>query len=137
VDLNQLLHRHQLSLMQLDRASNPEERLAHSQFACDYAEKIRMARDELGAPAPLQASQNESRFGHECSNSEIRHAACVTARVVLTPAGDQQYKVVVSRGGEECSGHGFDTMREAEAFIRRNTPAPAPRSTLYDRDPAQ
>jgi hypothetical protein len=25
-------------------------------------------------------------------------------------------------------------MRDAEAFIRRNTPVPAARSTLYDRD---
>jgi len=29
----------------------------------------------------------------------------------------------------------FATMGEAEAFIRRNTPAPAARSTTYDHDP--
>ena len=135
MDLNQLLHRHQLSLMQLDRASSSEERRAHSQFACDYAEKIRAARDELGAPAPLRASLNERAFGLEYWNDDAGQVACITARVVLMPAGSRTYKVVVSRDGEECSGHRFDTMREAEAFIRRNMPAPAPRSTLYDRAP--
>lgn len=135
MDLNQLLHRHQLSLMQLDRASSPEERRAHSQFACDYADKIRMARNELGAPAPLRAPLNETGFGHEWSNDEGEPVACVTARVVLMSAENLSYKVVVSRDGEDCSGHSFDTMREAEAFMRRNMPAPAPRSTLYDREP--
>ena len=59
MDLNQLLHRHQVSLMQLDRAESPEERRAHSQFVSDYAEKIRIARDELGSSPQLRASSDE------------------------------------------------------------------------------
>jgi hypothetical protein len=137
VDLNQLLHCHQLSLMKVDRATSSEERRAHSQFAYDYAEKIRTARSERGAPAPLRAPLNEMGFGHEWSNNEGEPVVCVTARVVLMSAGNLRYKVVVSRDGNDCSGHSFDTMREAEAFIRRNMPAPAPRSTLYDREPTQ
>ena len=49
MDLNLLLHRHQLSLMRLDEAVSDEELRAHSQFARDYAVQIRMVRDELGA----------------------------------------------------------------------------------------
>ena len=135
MDLNQLLHRHQLSLMQLDRATSAEERLAHSQFASDYAEKIRTVRDERGAPAPLRPSPGESDVALQYPANEPGHGPCVTARVVLTPADDLQYAVVVSRDGDDCSAHPFDTVREAEAFIRRNMPAPAPRSTLYDREP--
>jgi hypothetical protein len=54
VDLNQLLHRHQLSLMRLDRAATEEERLSHEQFARDYAERIRVVRSQLGATSALR-----------------------------------------------------------------------------------
>jgi len=87
VDLNQLLHRHQVALMQLDRAESPEDRRAHSQFASDYAEKIHIARDELGAPAQLRAS----------SDDQSGHAACVMARVVLMPPKDLPYSRNVPR----------------------------------------
>jgi hypothetical protein len=123
VDLNQLLHRHQVALMQLDRAESSEERRAHSQFASDYAEKIHFAREELGAPAQLRAS----------SEDQSGHSACVTARVVLMPPEDLPYAVVISRGGEERLRHSFRTMREAETHIRQIMPAPAPPSTLFDR----
>ena len=49
MDLNRILHRHQLSLMRLDRAVVGEERRAHRQFARDYSVQIRMVRNELGA----------------------------------------------------------------------------------------
>ncbi len=49
MDLNQLLHDHQLSLMRLDRSANDEERRAHSQFVHDYAVRIRMIQNDLGA----------------------------------------------------------------------------------------
>jgi hypothetical protein len=127
VDLNQLLHRHQVALMQLDRAENPEERRAHRQFASDYAEKIHLARDELGAPAQLRAS----------SEDQSGHSACVTARVVLMPPEELPYAVVISSDGEESLRHSFRTMREAETHIRQIMPTPAPRSTLYDRGSAQ
>jgi hypothetical protein len=127
VDLNQLLHRHQIALMQLARAESPEERRAHSQFASDYAEKIHFARDQLGAPAQLRAS-SEDQFGH---------AACVTARVVLMPPVGLPYAVVICRDGEESLRHSFRTMREAETHIRQFMPTPAPRSTLYDRESEQ
>jgi hypothetical protein len=129
VDLNQLLHRHQVSLMQIDRADSPQERRAHSQFASDYAEKIQIVRDELGAPAPLSASS-----GVEPSKYQ---SACMTARVVLIPSQDLPYAAVISRDGEESSRHSFRTMREAETHIRLIMPTPPPHSTLYDRESEQ
>jgi hypothetical protein len=40
----------------------------------------------------------------------------------------------MSRQAGEKSEHLFATMREAEAFIRRNTPRPPERSTTYDHE---
>jgi len=48
MDLNQLLDRHQRSLMRVDRAGSDEERRAHVQFAHDYAVQIRMVRRKGG-----------------------------------------------------------------------------------------
>jgi hypothetical protein len=137
VDLNQLLHRHQVSLMQRDRSESPQERRAHSQFASDYAEKIQIARDELGAPAQVRASPDERAVEGESSNDQLGHTACMTARVVLMPSEDLPYSAVMSRDGEESSRHSFRTMREAETHIRLIMPTPPPHSTLYDRESEQ
>ena len=137
MDLNQLLHRHQVSLMQLDRAESAEERRAHRQFASDYAEKIQIARDALGAPAHFRESSGERSVHVEPSNDQSMHVPCVTARVVLAPSEGLPYVVVMSRDCEDCSRHSFRTMREAEAHIRRMMPTSASHSTLYDRDSGQ
>jgi hypothetical protein len=50
MDLNLLLHRHQLALMLQERAANDEERRAYHQFARDYFVRIQMTRTESGAP---------------------------------------------------------------------------------------
>ena len=49
MDLNGLLHLHQLSLMAADTTRNPREQRAHDQFARDYAQQIRGTRKALGA----------------------------------------------------------------------------------------
>ena len=123
MDLNELLHRHQVSLMKIDGAESPEERRAHTQFASDFAEQIQAARHELGAPAKL------------CGPSG--HAPHVTSRVVLMSSEDLVYAVVLACDGDELSRHSFPTMKEAETYVRMITPSPAPRSTLYDREPGQ
>jgi hypothetical protein len=54
-------------------------------------------------------------------------------RIVRTADGNLPYKVILTHdqcAETECL---FATMREAEAFIRRNTPRPKPRSTFWDR----
>lgn len=50
MDLNLLLHRHQVALMRQEKAANEEERRAFRQFAQDYSVRIRMTREEGGAP---------------------------------------------------------------------------------------
>lgn len=131
MDLNQLLHRHQLSLMRRDQAESPEERDAHSQFASDYATKIGLAREELGAPAKVR---------HVALAPDNRHPGpdtCVTARVALTSSSELPYEVTVFHDLEVGSRQSFRTMREAEIYMRRVMPTPAPISTLYDRKSGQ
>jgi hypothetical protein len=50
MDLNLLLHRHQVALMLQERSADAEERRAYSQFARDYAVQIAMRRTKSGAP---------------------------------------------------------------------------------------
>ena len=56
MDLNFLLHRHQLSLMVADRALTPREKRVHDQFAREYAEQIRFTRQALGAQCSFPGS---------------------------------------------------------------------------------
>lgn len=56
MDLNSMLDRHQRSLMIGDRALTFGERRAHSQFAREYAERIRSTRALLGARPSLEGS---------------------------------------------------------------------------------
>jgi hypothetical protein len=66
-------------------------------------------------------------------DNEGGHMSSLAGRVVRTPGCDMPYKAVLTRDGGERTEHTFATMREAEAFIRRNTPPPAARCTLFDR----
>ena len=50
MDLNLLLHRHQLALMLQGRTANDEERQAYRQFARDYFARIQTIRSDNGAP---------------------------------------------------------------------------------------
>jgi hypothetical protein len=53
MDLNYLLSRHQISLMQADAAACSEARIAHRGRAGHYAERIRELQSELGAAPAL------------------------------------------------------------------------------------
>lgn len=66
-------------------------------------------------------------------DNEGGHMSCTAGRIVRTPAAVFPYKVVMSHHGRADTARAFETMREAEAFIRRTTPVPAPCRTLYDR----
>lgn len=79
-----------------------------------------------GEEAAMQAGEAEW-------DNEGGHMSFTAGRIVRTPADVFPYKVVMSHHGRADTARAFDTMREAEAFIRRNTPVPAPRRTLYDR----
>ena len=67
---------------------------------------------------PDEGGHMSSRFGHIVRTSDAR----LPYKAVLTH--DQCAET-------ECA---FATMREAEDYIRRNTPRPKPRSTFWDRD---
>ena len=69
----------------------------------------------------------------ESWDNEGGHMSSTGGQTVRTPDADLPYKVVLTHHGRADSSRHFATMREAEAFIRRNTPPPAPRCTLYDR----
>lgn len=61
----------------------------------------------------------------------------ISGRVVRT-TGKLPYKVVMLPAVFPGTEPRFATMREAEEFIRRSTPVPAPAlSDLYDRAPGE
>ena len=66
-------------------------------------------------------------------DNEGGHMSSTAGRVVRTPRCVMPYKVVLTHDGGEPTEYAFPTMQEAEAFIRRNTPRPAARCTLFDR----
>jgi hypothetical protein len=84
---------------------------------------VRLADEKGGGDRPKEDWENEGG-----------HTSATRGRVISTPAGAQRYKVVLSDHCGAESERGFASMRAAEAFIRRNTPRPIARSTLWDRD---
>jgi hypothetical protein len=73
----------------------------------------------------------------ECWENEGGHMSSRFGRIVRDPAGQEPYKVILShdQGGE--SERVFPTMRDAEAFVRRNTPRPKARDIFWDREAPQ
>jgi len=67
-------------------------------------------------------------------DNEGGHMSCTSGRIMSVRDSGRPFKVIMSREGGEPSEHLFATMREAEAFVRRNTPRPPQRATTYDRD---
>jgi hypothetical protein len=67
-------------------------------------------------------------------DNEGGHMSSTAGRVMRVSRTDLPYVVTLEHHGGEKSEHAFATMREAEAFIKRNTPVPARTlSALYDR----
>jgi hypothetical protein len=62
------------------------------------------------------------------------HMSSTAGRVIHRPGAALPYTAVLAHHGGEPTEHAFATMREAEAFIKRNTPVPGRAlSDLYDR----
>jgi hypothetical protein len=80
------------------------------------------------------AAEEAVTKAEEETSKDGGHMSSTCGRIVRTPGADLPYKVVLTHHGRAESTQSFATMREAEAFIRRNTPVPAPRSTLRDQD---
>ena len=62
------------------------------------------------------------------------HMSSRYGRVVRTSDLARPYTAILTH--DQCAETrcSFATMREAEDFIRHNTPRPKPRSTFWDRD---
>ncbi|HEX6072952.1 MAG TPA: hypothetical protein VFY95_08090 [Sphingomicrobium sp.] len=73
------------------------------------------------------------KTGEDDWDNEGGHMSFTAGRVVRTPGCETPYKVVLTHDVREPTEYTFATMQEAEAFIRRNTPRPAARCTLFDR----
>jgi hypothetical protein len=72
---------------------------------------------------------DESEAPPEGGHMSSRHG-----RVIHRPGAELPFVAVLSHHGREPSERAFATMREAEAFIKRNTPVPERTlSALYDR----
>jgi hypothetical protein len=66
--------------------------------------------------------------------NEGGHMSSTAGRVMHVAEAELPYVVVLTHQESEATEHGFATMREAEAFIKRNTPVPRRAlSALYDR----
>lgn len=68
-------------------------------------------------------------------DDEGGHMSCTSGRIVCSPGTGMPFTAVMMRDDGGTFEVGFVTMAEAEAFVRRNTPSPAARSTTYDHDP--
>jgi len=78
------------------------------------------------------------RSQEQCWENEGGHMSSTAGRVTRICDPDLPYVVSLSHHGSETTQHHFATMREAEAYIKRNTPMPAAvLSTTYDRPPTQ
>ena len=67
-------------------------------------------------------------------DNEGGHMSSTTGRVMRLAGAELPYTVVLMHHDSEATEHSFATMREAEAFIKRNTPVPSRAlSALYDR----
>ena len=76
----------------------------------------------------------ETKRGEDEWDNEGGHMSSTSGRVMHVPTAKLPYVVVLTHHDSEATEHGFATMREAEAFIKRNTPVPGRKlSPLYDR----
>lgn len=81
--------------------------------------------------AGIESWDNE---GGQIGTAEGGHMSSSSGRVLRVAGAALPYTAVVTRPDRLALRRSFRTMREAEAFVRRNTPVPAlALSKLYDR----
>jgi len=80
------------------------------------------------------AEEAQLRQDDHAWDNEGGHMSSTGGRVMRKPEAELPYVVTLSHHLSEATEHSFASMREAEAFIKRNTPVPgAVLSTIYDR----
>lgn len=91
---------------------------------------FRSAAEEADTKRESDAKTREE----QAWDNEGGHMSSTAGRVTRVLGADLPYIVTLAHHGGEPSEHRFATMREAEAFIQRNTPVPRHTlSSLYDR----
>ena len=80
------------------------------------------------------AEEATAKAEEESWDNEGGHMSSTCGRIVFVPGAELPFTVVLTHDERGETSNAFATMREAEAFVRRNTPVPLARSTLYDRD---
>lgn len=74
----------------------------------------------------------------QASESEGGHMSSTSGRVRHDRAAELPFVALLKNVEGITTEHSFATMREAEAFIKRNTPVPGGAlSALYDRPPSK
>jgi hypothetical protein len=79
--------------------------------------------------------ENDAMQGEEQTwENEGGHMSSTAGRIMHVSGAELPYVVILAHHGSEATEHSLATMREAEAFIKRNTPVSSPvLSALYDR----
>jgi hypothetical protein len=85
-------------------------------------------------PPAKPSAETAVKSDEDSWDNEGGHMSSSRGRIVYTPGTDLPYTAILSHHGGEDSERRFATMREAEAYVGRNTPVPTARRTLYDRD---
>ena len=84
--------------------------------------------------AHTKLAHDATKLEEQSWDNEGGHMSSTSGRVTRASSADLPYVVFLEHHGSETSEHAFATMREAEAFIKRNTPVPgAVLATTYDR----
>lgn len=90
---------------------------------------FRSAAEEVGKRVTDEAESEKPARGKEGG-----HMSSTAGRVTHAHGSELPYLAILNHHDRDPTEHGFATMREAEAFIKRNTPVPGGSlSDLYDR----
>lgn len=84
------------------------------------------------------AEEADTKRDEQGWDNEGGHMSSTAGRVIQRTGADLPYVAILTHHASDCTEHSFATMREAEAFIKRNTPVPERKlSALYDRKPGE
>lgn len=92
------------------------------------------SRAKHGSRSGPAAEEPASKSAQDGAAGEGGHMSSERGRIVQTPGSDLPYTAILTHDAGRDTEHAFATMREAEAFIKRNTPVPSAHRTTYDRD---
>ena len=100
----------------------------------DAKDKIFTVFHSAAEEAHTKRENDAMKRQEQSWDNEGGHMSSTAGRVTRVSSTDLPYVVILAHHDSEATKHGFATMREAEAFIQRNTPVSGPPlSSLCDR----